>query len=283
MRVINKTEQITALQNRDKSEREIAIQETLTAYRSTPHPATGVTPYQAMQNREIRTKLDYKAPEAQTNEMEMKINTRDAEYKRKMKEKKENRNFRENQFILGDYVLVKQSKRNKWSTAYEPTFYNVTRIDGSKIKARRVTDGRIISQDASHFKLANSVIDSRDDTGNVTMKRNDTNNGRMKTEEICEDRQVLERRKEDIKIRAGESEKDIAHEDEPKIMEEHEEELPPPETMEKEETSSQRPERKPETVRKGHQDQEEQQEDPSVMTISLQISRDNFDDVKLYF
>ena len=34
---------------------------------------------------------------------------------------------------------------------------------------------------------------------------------------------------------------------------------------------------------KGHQGQEEQQEDPSVTTISLQISRDNFDDVKLYF
>ena len=106
-----------------------------------------------MQNREIRTKLDYKAPEAQTNEMEMKINTRDAEYKRKMNEKKENRNFRDNQLILGDYVLVKQPKTNKWSTAYEPTFYNVTRIDRSKIKAKRVTDGRIISQDASHFQI----------------------------------------------------------------------------------------------------------------------------------
>ena len=126
MRVINKTEQITALQSRGKSEREIAIQETLTAYRSTPHPATGVTPYQAMQNRDIRTKLDYKAPQEQINEIEMKISTRDAEYKRKMTEKKENRNFRETQLILGDYVLVKQPKRNKWSTAYEPTFYNVT-------------------------------------------------------------------------------------------------------------------------------------------------------------
>ena len=70
----------------------------------------------------------------------------------------------------------------------------------------------------------------------------------MKTEEICENRQVLERRKEDIKIRAGESEKEIPPEDEPEKMEEHEEELPPPETMEKEETSSQRPERKLETV-----------------------------------
>ena len=145
MRVINKTEQKTALQSRDKSEREITIHETLTAYRSTLHPVTGATPYQAMQNREIRTKLDYKASPEQMNEMEMKINTRDAEYKRKMKEKKENRNFRENQLILGDYVLVKQPKRNIWSTAYEPTFYNVTTIDGSKITARRVTDGRIIS------------------------------------------------------------------------------------------------------------------------------------------
>ena len=78
----------------------------------------------------------------------------------------------------------------------------------------------------------------------MKMKSNDTNNGRMKTEEICEDTQVLERRKEDIKIRAGESEKEIPPEDEPEIMEE----LPPPQTMEKEETSSQRSERKPETV-----------------------------------
>ena len=184
------------------------------------------------------------------SEIEMKINIRDAEYKRKMKEKKGNRNFRETQLILGDYVLVKQPKRNKlWSTAYEPTFYNVTRIDGSKITARRVTDGRIISRDASHFKLANSVIDSRDDTGYMTMKSDDTNKGRMNTEEICEDRQVLERGKEDIKIRAGgASEKEIPIADEPEIMEEHEEELPSPETMEKEETSSQRPERKPETA-----------------------------------
>ena len=42
--------------------------------------------------------------------------------------------------------------------------------------------------------------------------------------------------------------KEIPPEDEPEIMEEREEELPPPETMEKEETSSQRPERKPEIV-----------------------------------
>ena len=100
MRVINKAEQIATLQRKDKSERGIAIQDTLTAYRSTPHPATGVTPYQAMQKREICTKMDYIPPEKEDDEVEMRINIRDAEYKRKMKERKENSKFRETQLII---------------------------------------------------------------------------------------------------------------------------------------------------------------------------------------
>ena len=44
----------------------------------------------------------------------------------------------------------------------------------------------------------------------------------------------------------------------------------------------QRPERKQKLYKKGHQGQEEQQEDPSVMKISLRISRGNSNDVKLY-
>ena len=34
----------------------------LMAYRDTPHPATGISPYQAMMNRPVRTKLDYTVP-----------------------------------------------------------------------------------------------------------------------------------------------------------------------------------------------------------------------------
>ena len=60
------------------------------------------------------------------------------------------------------------------------------------------------------------------------------------------DRQVLERGKEDINIRAGgERETEIPPEDEPEIVEE---ELPPPETMEREEKSPQRLESKQESV-----------------------------------
>ena len=41
----------------------LAIQELLTGYRSSPHPATGVTPYDAMMDRKVRTKLDYVQPD----------------------------------------------------------------------------------------------------------------------------------------------------------------------------------------------------------------------------
>lgn len=39
----------------------------LAGYRSTPHPATGVTPYEALMNRQVRTKreAEYKQPKDQ--------------------------------------------------------------------------------------------------------------------------------------------------------------------------------------------------------------------------
>ena len=65
--------------------------------------------------------------------------------------------------LLGDYVLVKQPRKNKWRTRYEPVFYVMCSICGSQITARRVTDGRTVCQDASQFKLANAVINTTDE------------------------------------------------------------------------------------------------------------------------
>lgn len=62
MQLLNKTEQIAHMQNKDKLERSTAVLEMLMGYRDTPHLATGVSPYQAMTNRQIRTKLDYTIP-----------------------------------------------------------------------------------------------------------------------------------------------------------------------------------------------------------------------------
>ena len=59
MQTLNKTEQIAHLQGKHASQREIAVQDMLTAYRDTPHPATVVTPYEALHGRPIRTRLDH--------------------------------------------------------------------------------------------------------------------------------------------------------------------------------------------------------------------------------
>ena len=78
--------------------------------------------------------------------------------KKRSKLNAENRNTKEHTFVVGDHVLLKQKKRNKWSTVYEPAFYIVTRTDGSSIAARRITDGREVYRDASQFKIANALI-----------------------------------------------------------------------------------------------------------------------------
>ena len=155
MKVLNKMEQICQLQ---KSDRNKALQETLMGYRATPHPATNVTPYEALMHRKVRIMMDTMNYKAQDDNIE----ENDAEYKAKIKRNKENRNTKEHSFIVGDYVLLKQQKRNKWTTAYEPNFYQIYRIDGSSIGARRIMDGREIYRDASRFKLANNIINSDD-------------------------------------------------------------------------------------------------------------------------
>ena len=107
MQTLNKTEQIASLQGKNHLERRNAI---------------------------------YVEPEPQTTEKDDIIDGRDAEYKQRMKQQREGRKTRENNLLLGDYVLVRQPKRNKWSTPYEPVFYAVCSIQGSQITARRVTD-----------------------------------------------------------------------------------------------------------------------------------------------
>ena len=126
MKLLNKTEQIAHLQGRDSS---MAIQEMLTGYRSTPHPATGVTPYETPMNRPVRIKLDYQTGESNKERArDTAINRRDAEYKEKIKQNARNRNTKEHNLITGDHVLLKRRKTNKWSTAFEPAFYIVTRV-----------------------------------------------------------------------------------------------------------------------------------------------------------
>ena len=106
----------------------MAIQEMLIGYRSTPHPATGITPYEGMMNRTVRTKLDYENRISNTSDKEKLINERDRQYKEKVKQKAENKNTKEHSFDVGDHVFLEQPKKNKWSTEYEPEIYIIYKI-----------------------------------------------------------------------------------------------------------------------------------------------------------
>lgn len=53
MQTLNKTEKIAHLQGKSGSDRNVAIQDMLMAYRDTSHPVTGISLYQAMMNRPV--------------------------------------------------------------------------------------------------------------------------------------------------------------------------------------------------------------------------------------
>ena len=154
MKLVNKTEQRAQIQ---KISPMMAIQGMLIGYRSTPHPATGITPYEGMMNRTVRSKLDYENRISNTSNKEKLINERDRQYKEKMKQNVENKNTKEHTFDVGDHVLLEQPKKNKWSTEYEPDIYIIYKIKGSTVYARRKRDGREISRDSSKFRITNKL------------------------------------------------------------------------------------------------------------------------------
>jgi hypothetical protein len=72
------------------------------------------------------------------------------------------RNVNKHKFALKDYVLLKQKKTNKWTTAFEPAFYTITKNQGSSITIRRIQDGRELCRDASQLKPANSLVGTKE-------------------------------------------------------------------------------------------------------------------------
>ena len=67
----------------------------------------------------------------------------------------------EHNFKVGDKVLLKKRKENKWSTAHEKEYCEIIKIYGSTIIARRKSDGRSIRRDSSKFKLLRESRDER--------------------------------------------------------------------------------------------------------------------------
>ena len=133
-----------------------ATYDMLQAYRSTPHPATGKTPFELLMNRQVRTNLDHFP--TKTHDQDQETRHKDENYKKKIKEYHD-RCYHANEHNLrkGDAVVVKRENKRKGQTPYEPYIYLITRVNGSQIEATRIKDERKICRDASKFKQLNTI------------------------------------------------------------------------------------------------------------------------------
>ena len=144
----------------------------LLQYRQTPHCSTGVPPAELLFNRTVqgqfptlvkRTVLNRHKESRQNEKRRQKCNERYTNNKSGVKK---------SEVKVGDNVLVRQERKNKLTSHFNPTPYVVTKREKSRVTARNA-DGHVITRNVSHFKFIpkQQPIDS-DDSDYEDGKRN---------------------------------------------------------------------------------------------------------------
>jgi hypothetical protein len=124
-------------------------------YRATPHETTDMSPAEILFGRKINTKLPDLTIKSPTHNT---IRKKDKDRKLKMKTHFENKHcVKPSQFKVGDSVLVKQEKKDKLTTPFNPKPLKIKEKKGSMITAR---DGqnKMITRNSSHFKKVGESI-----------------------------------------------------------------------------------------------------------------------------
>ena len=117
----------------------------------TPHCVTGVPPAELLFYRSTRTKLSELA--ATCDPVNKHHIARENDNQRKLRANEYNdtrKHAAEREIRIGDIVLVKQEKKNKLTTRFDPTLYHVTFIKGTMITAEN--NFRSITRNISFFK-----------------------------------------------------------------------------------------------------------------------------------
>jgi hypothetical protein len=131
----------------------------LISYRSTPHCTTGV-PLSTIifgenrTNRLPRTVEDLKP----IHELILKVKERDEKMKDRAKE---------HQFQIGEEVLMRQERSNKWTTRYGKEKVKIVGIKGSMITIE-TKEGKRFARDASLFKTTDYESDESESSAEET-------------------------------------------------------------------------------------------------------------------
>ena len=123
----------------------------LCQYRASPHSTTRISPAEALNGRKLQVTLPELSQRIHINELQDKLKHEDMENKENMKvycDKR--RNAKRFQLEVGDTVLVRQHRKNKLSTPFDPKPLQIIRRKCSMVTAKIVT--YTITRNVSHYK-----------------------------------------------------------------------------------------------------------------------------------
>ena len=131
----------------------------LMAYRSTPHPATAVSPAELMFGRTIRTKMP-EVGRSQPRPTTDRVRDNDRQYKAMAKRNADRRRRAESaELSVGDLVLVKVPvKSSKLCGTFFPNPYLLLELCGTQVRVRR-GDGKVFRRNKSCVKRFRSCED----------------------------------------------------------------------------------------------------------------------------
>jgi hypothetical protein len=141
----------------------------LRMYRCTPHATTLFSPHYLMFGREPKTKMP-QLVETSSHPVDEELRQRDSDAKRRMKIAADRRHHAKHSGITaGDKVLVRQTKKDKFSTPYWPKPLVVTASKGTMITAARA-DGSSVTRNAAMFrKLPDSTQPAQQEDDDFAM------------------------------------------------------------------------------------------------------------------
>ncbi|XP_057311352.1 uncharacterized protein LOC130649143 [Hydractinia symbiolongicarpus] len=152
MRNFNKALQIATI---ERKVWKISLFNFLLNYRISTHSTIGVSSAEALIQRQVRWKLP-SLNNLPNRDAIKEAPHRDAQQKLKMKTYVDARfHARQTAINKGDHVLVKQPKRNKLSSLFDPKTYCITGIQSTKLTASQ--PGHTITRKVRHFKFLSKL------------------------------------------------------------------------------------------------------------------------------